>query len=1466
MGWRRHWASLVAALLLILVGGRPAAAQPSCGPDQLVTRNANGLTCNGQPYRFIGVNMPFLANLAEKGAANDELAAQLADAHAMGVRVVRFLLPWNGRTAQDAINRLQNVLDVSRQTQTSPDMKFIVVLTDYYRFSESEVTGDVTAGAYQNLGGGTNDPELLSPQWFQPVAPPSCTASTISYTCFYLPFVQAVVPQFKDAKQILAWELGNELAIFPNFLPGPSERTQAMLAFAYAMGNEIKTNLQATQMVAPGFISVFHATGGDSLTLSTATTMQLFYQQYGPQPSPFGFATVHGYDEDWTSTGNHVTDDVDWLKQAGNGTPYVVEEISFAGAMTPATRPSCMKPTFSGGTWSVLGIPLFDAVDNRSPNVKVMLHGFFDQLGASGFMQWGYNRGGFARLSPHACYDMDNQAALGGAGHVDWYDLNDAYSCEAQNLGSASPDLFVTAVAPAPDPQTHVLAVTEGTPVTFTLTLFNGGASPLTGPVRLGLYVGQSSTPTETSTVSLNLPANSSTNVTLTWTPDAQDEQQAANLPEINFAVNDDGAFTNEIRCNNKFRRSVQIAPCPTPTPLTGPSSALKGTNVCVPPGGQADLRPSAIQVSALDLFAGNLVQIQSGIDNLGTGAAGPFTARWLVDGVDTGVGASYLGLPPLGSLSGVDFFWTATEGTHVIALQADPENVVPESNELNNLRTLPVTVPALARPDLQPTAIRYRAADLIEGRTVLFDSGVTNAGKAASPPFNVLWRVDGEEIGALGAHAGVPANSTVLDGNSALAWAAVAGIHLIEFIVDAGNLVDEVSETNNRTQVTVTVQPLPRPDLKPTKIVFDPSTVRLGAQVLFDSGVANIGQADAPVFNVRWLVDGVDVGASGSHIGVPAGATIKNDNSQFFWTVTPGQHTITFVVDYDNQVAESDEGNNSSTVSVGPGASADVDLQATAISYPTASLFAGSPVLFDSGVKNTGSDESGTFNVRWLIDGFPTGFYGSHASVPGGATITNGNSQFVWTAVAGTHTLTFVVDADNQVAETNEGNNQRTVTVIVPDSPRPDLKPTAIRYNAADLVAGQPVLFDSGVTNAGLGDAAIFNVRWLVDGLVVGSGSHAGVPAGATVLDGNSQLAWPATAGIHTVSFVVDADNQLVETNEANNQVTITISVAEAPRADLRPTAIRFSAADLIGGSLVVFDSGVANAGPGDTGPFNVRWLVDGIAVTNGSHAGVPAGATVLDGNSSFTWTAVAGLHTIAFFVDSDNQISETNEGNNQRQVSVQVAEPPSLGPFTVSAQSNIFASGLGGSGGVGGGLVPQTIDLPAGSNRVLNFSVSGGALSCCGTAGPHGADGGTNLSTYISSASGISGVRHFSRNVFLMGVFLGSAAPGATPPALLQYYDPADTASPPAGALSASLGEYPAPALGQSFFIGDGLTGGGQVQRFRVPAGATRLFLGFADGLNLGAPGLGTPSPAVPGFYGDNTGALTVTVFVVR
>ena len=107
-------------------------------------------------------------------------------------------------------------------------------------------------------------------------------------------------------------------------------------------------------------------------------------------------------------------------------------------------------------------------------------------------------------------------------------------------------------------------------------------------------------------------------------------------------------------------------------------------------------------------------------------------------------------------------------------------------------------------------------------------------------------------------------------------------------------------------------------------------------------------------------------------------------------------------------------------------------DLQPTAITRSVTTLYPGTSVTFDSGVRNAGATGTGNFNVKWFVDNVQVG-YGGHTGVPGNTTVLNGNSAFSWRATAGTHTIRFTVDADNYVAETSESNNSTQVTVYVP-------------------------------------------------------------------------------------------------------------------------------------------------------------------------------------------------------------------------------------------------------------------------------------------------------------------------------------------------------------------------------------------------------------------------------------------------
>jgi len=181
------------------------------------------------------------------------------------------------------------------------------------------------------------------------------------------------------------------------------------------------------------------------------------------------------------------------------------------------------------------------------------------------------------------------------------------------------------------------------------------------------------------------------------------------------------------------------------------------------------------------------------------------------------------------------------------------------------------------------------------------------------------------------------------------------------------------------------------------------------------------------------------------------------------------------------------------------------------------------------------------------------------------------------------------------------------------------------------------------------------------------------------------------------------------------------------------------------------------------------------------------------------------------------------------------------------VDGRANLFGAGhsaVSDPGFGGAGILPPSINFTAGSNLVLTFTSVTGTVSCCdGDSSFNDADGGPFATgdTDINSFNGISGMVHPTRTMYLAGAFLSDDEPVDPAPTRLSFSEPEDFAT-----LS--------PLLNQSFFIGDGLTDtGGVTQRFLVPVGATRLFLGFVDAINFGDP------VSDPGFYDDNQGSLT-------
>jgi PKD repeat protein len=154
--------------------------------------------------------------------------------------------------------------------------------------------------------------------------------------------------------------------------------------------------------------------------------------------------------------------------------------------------------------------------------------------------------------------------------------------------------------------------------------------------------------------------------------------------------------------------------------------------------------------------------------------------------------------------------------------------------------------------------------------------------------------------------------------------------------------------------------------------------------------------------------------------------------------------------------------GDNDGFVNVTADSLGAIDLEVTSIQSPAPPICAGTAPEFQAVIRNNGSTASGSFNIRWLADSQT--FDGGHTSIAPGATDLHGH---IWSSSIsqGQHSVTFIADYDHLIAESNENNNQKTVTFTAQNcAPSP---PTA-SFTAAPLSGNAPLAVTFNNTSTG--------------------------------------------------------------------------------------------------------------------------------------------------------------------------------------------------------------------------------------------------------------------------------------------------------------------------------------------------------------------------------------------------------------
>ncbi len=258
--------------------------------------------------------------------------------------------------------------------------------------------------------------------------------------------------------------------------------------------------------------------------------------------------------------------------------------------------------------------------------------------------------------------------------------------------------------------------------------------------------------------------------------------------------------------------------------------------------------------------------------------------------------------------------------------------------------------------------------------------------------------------------------------------------------------------------------------------------------------------------------------------------------------------------------------------------------------------------------------------------------------SLPGGLTTTVTISWAVPITPA-THTLYILLDPSDQVAESDEGNNQATRAAVLPD--------LTVAYGYAVYAEGRGITLTAHISNTGVYTATGAQVAFRQEAI---TGTLIGQPALAPLSPGQAEtvsLFWPLTSTVPIspiIWILADPTDALLEADEGNNLGFLW--------ADILPD-LTLAATDIAGSgpvTITVHNQGYVTAT--DVVVAAYQDTATGTLVYSGTIGAIgphSRGTLLLPyAGGILTLTLPAGEYDLFVEADPDNAIPEMDESNN--------------------------------------------------------------------------------------------------------------------------------------------------------------------------------------------------------------------------
>ncbi|WP_313281212.1 CARDB domain-containing protein [Delftia tsuruhatensis] len=560
----------------------------------------------------------------------------------------------------------------------------------------------------------------------------------------------------------------------------------------------------------------------------------------------------------------------------------------------------------------------------------------------------------------------------------------------------------------------------------------------------------------------------------------------------------------------------------------------------------------------------------------------------------------------------------------------------------------------------------------IFDGQRVTLSARVVNAGSLQSEASTVRFFDGDPAAGGIAIGSPIPIAALVGgDGTTVQAtWNTTsrAGSRTVFAVVDFEQATADLSRQDNVTSLSLVVEsanPLADLLLGDGDVLATPSTVKnLPATLQIDALVSNAGMAAVKQAKaVLWSGTGADrVRLAETAFDLAARATTA---LQFKPTLSePGVTVYTVELDPDGFVKEATRANNSSSVTVRTAGGVSLAVSKADISLNPDAPRPGADVMFTARLRNSGTQDSSSFNVRYGIQsGAGTAVLLTNVvQIAAGSTV---EQQIPWRAGPGGD-YSFIVEMDPEKASGDGDTSDNAAALAFKVAAKAGLNLAVsyrdLAFSPSPALEGSVMTLSALVRNVGDVDATAFDVEFF-DGDPAAGGISLGATRVASLAAGSSTTAtvnWEVPNASERLIFaVVDPKrSQPEEITLDDNVAFASLRVLTLPDFAVSQGALSLAPPLPKPGEAATLAVTVANLG--DQGARNLV-----VSAFNGSPAAgirlapdvtVPvlagkAGATV---HFSFDAPAGAGLSSITVVVNPDAAIKERVKDNNTATISL--------------------------------------------------------------------------------------------------------------------------------------------------------------------------------------------------------------------